>query len=77
MEYVCKDPSGDTWHYANDKYIRMNGEQEKARISAEYIPDPMKLWENRAKQSDTTCTPENRPTDATFALFKHRSELNA
>lgn len=78
MIFVCKDPSGDTWHYDDEKFIRMNGEQERSRISAKYIPDPIKLWEMRSKRAGRQMlAPEFRPSEATFALHKYRESLNA
>jgi len=77
MEFVCKDPSGDDWYYLAEKYIRMKGNEVRSRISGKYLPDPISLWEGRAKKAGTILTPELRPTDATFALFKHWRELNA
>jgi len=76
MEFVCKDPSGDTWHYEAGKFIRMNGDKLRSKISAEYIPDPYKLWEMKSnKAGSSICTPQYRPSDATFALFKYKEGL--
>ena len=77
MEFVCKDPSGDEWYYLGEKYIRMKGDAVVSRISGKYIPDPVRLWEGRAKRAGTALTPELRPTDATFALYKHWEAVNA
>lgn len=75
MDFVCRDPSGDTWHYEDEKFIRMNGEKLRSKISAKYIPDPYKLWEMKAKKAGCPCcAPEYRPSDATFALFKYREQ---
>ena len=78
MIFVTNDPSGHKWYYENEKYIRMNGDKEVASISGKYIPDPVNLWEARSRaHGSEQCLPEYRPTDATFALFKHWEEVNA
>ena len=78
MEYVCKDPSGDTWYYEDEKFIRMNGDELRSKISSQYIPDPFKLWEMKSKRAGKQIlAPEFRPSDATFALYKYRESLNA
>lgn len=83
MIFVCNDPSGDKWYYANEKYIRMSGDKVRSRISGKYIPDPFVLWTNRCKEHNCAemgkvvpCK-EHRPTDATFELFKHWESVNA
>lgn len=78
MEFVCQDPSGDTWYYSGEKYLRLNAGEVRSRISGKYLPDPIKLWESRAKKNNhDTCTPEDRPSPATFALYKHWEGVNA
>ena len=53
MELVAKDKGGD-WYFDGDKtYWCLNKKKEPVgKIYAEYIPDPIKLWQEKCSQSE-------------------------
>lgn len=78
MEFVCKDPSGDDWHYDNEKYYRMRNGVEMSRLSGKYLPDPFRLWKAKSRQAGSeNCLPQYKPSEAIFAMFQHWEGVNA
>jgi len=57
MELIAKDMGGD-WHFDGDKTYWCLDMDKKAigKIYGEYIPDPMKLWENKCKAAGIKIT---------------------
>lgn len=53
MEFIVKDKGGD-WHFDGDKtYWCLNTDgKQVGKIYAEYLPDPIKLWQEKCKVAD-------------------------
>lgn len=79
LEYVCDDPSGDTWHFRqeDEKYVRMTKQDERSKLSGKYLVDPYVLWKNRSELHGLAgCDPNCRPCEATFKLWEHWHAYN-
>ncbi len=84
---VCKDVEADGvesfWFYAKGFYVKMVAGKERAKISGEFLPDPVELWRGRCDAAGKPMgTPESdgarlKPTAATFKLFEHWGRLRA
>lgn len=85
--FVCDDAGGSKWYFQDGKYIRegKGGGFKIAQIRGKSLPDPVELW---AMRCDKYGLPHDRievhvgnaivrlkPTNATFALYKHWQEV--
>jgi len=76
---VVNDENETSWRFFEGAYYRVKGsgiskDVKVGRIRGEYLPDPMKLWEEKCKAVGVRMgTPEAakyRPSPAVFALWE-------
>ena len=75
MELVIKDGSGE-WFFDGDKtYFLFKDGQRLTKIYAEYIADPVKLWQSKAELAGIDVQSEAakklRPSESIFKLWDH------
>ncbi len=78
MEFIAKDKGGD-WHFDGDKtYWCINAEGEKiGKIYAEYIPDPILLWQSKCEAAGISMTSPAakalKSNEVIYKLWEHRN----
>lgn len=76
MEFIVKDKGGD-WHFDGDKTYWCLDKKKKpvGKIYKEYIPDPIKLWQEKCKSANIkTSSPEAkllRTSQVATKLWEH------
>lgn len=85
LEFVTKDEGNTTWSFLDGKYYRFNDNGNLiAKISLESLPDPYRMWQQRAEvwgtspPAEVAVHPQTgreirlKPSNATFALWEDR-----
>lgn len=76
MEFVAKDTGGDWYFDGNRTYRCLDADKKPIRkIYKEYLPDPVKLWDERCAKLEVTRDSvqgkQLRPVETTFKLWEH------
>ena len=80
MEFVASDKGGD-WHYNTGMYLCINANGEMVgRISAEYIPDPVLLWQSKCEAAGIHISSLEakalKSNDVVYKLWEHKNANN-
>lgn len=78
MELIVKDAGGD-WHFDGDKtYYCLNKSGDKiGKMPAEYIPDPVLLWQSKCEAASLHISDPNakllKSSDVIYKLWEHKN----
>jgi hypothetical protein len=80
MELVAKDIGGD-WHFDGDKtYLCINAKgDEIGKIFAEYIPDPVLLWQSKCDAAGIHISDARakvlKSNEVIYKLWNHKNAI--
>lgn len=80
MDLVAQDLGGD-WYFDGDKtYLCINREGKTiGKMFAEYIPDPMKLWESKCNAAgidiSSLAAKKLKSSEVVYKLWEHKCQL--
>lgn len=78
MDFIVSDKGGD-WHFDGEKTYWCLDKAGKpvGKIYAEYVPDPVQLWESKCVQLEVNRESQAgkllRPSNVTWKLWEHKN----
>lgn len=77
MEFVAKDKGGDWYFDGNKVYWCVNSDGQKVgKIYAEYIPDPVLLWQSKCASAGIHMSSLEakalKSNDVVYKLWEHK-----